>query len=149
MNPRHDFRLRVDLAKQVRRAVLYATGQDTASAWVNGKHVLEAQPLPPWKQMPWKTYASHDVTADLHQGENLIAIEIVHYLTDRRGPQANLSQAPMNALLWIETNDGAIQVLKSGDHNWKSALNGNESWQQPNFDDSTWKAPVQHVSPPS
>src|SRR5258708_33386508 len=55
----------------------------------------------------------------------------------------------MNALLWIETNDDAIQVLKSGDHNWKSALNGKESWQQPNFDDSTWKAPVQHVSPPS
>ena len=45
--PRHAFRFHVDLAKPVRRAILYATGQDTAAAWVNGKQVLEAQPLPP------------------------------------------------------------------------------------------------------
>jgi alpha-L-rhamnosidase len=31
-SPRHDFRLRVDVAKPVRRAVLYATGQDTTAA---------------------------------------------------------------------------------------------------------------------
>ena len=36
--------------------------------------------------MPWKTYVSHDVTADLRNGENLIAIEVVHYLNERRGP---------------------------------------------------------------
>jgi alpha-L-rhamnosidase len=147
--PRHDFRLRVDLAKPIRRATLYATGQDTASAWVNGKKVLEAQPLPPWKQMPWKTYASHDVTADLRNGENFIAIEVVHYLNERRGPATNLSTTPMNALLYIESNDGAVQVIKSGEQNWKSTLDANGEWQQADFDDSTWKPPVPYAPPPS
>ncbi|HXT77041.1 MAG TPA: family 78 glycoside hydrolase catalytic domain [Candidatus Eisenbacteria bacterium] len=147
--PRHAFRFHVDLAKPVRRAILYATGQDTAAAWVNGKQVLEAQPLPPWKQMPWKTYASRNVTAELRNGQNLIAIEVVHYLNERRGPSTNLSVTPMNALLYIETNDGAVQLVKSGDEHWKSALDANGSWQQPDFDDSTWKAPVPFVPPAS
>jgi alpha-L-rhamnosidase len=147
--PRHAFRFHVDLAKPVRRAILYATGQDTVAAWVNGKQVLEAQPLPPWKQMPWKTYASRDVTAELRNGQNLIAIEVVHYLNERRGPSTNLSVTPMNALMYIETDDGAVQLVKSGDEHWKSALDANGSWQQPDFDDSTWKAPVPFVPPDS
>ena len=60
-NPRHEFRLRFQISKPIRRALLFVTGQDTAGAWLNGKQVLEAQPLPPWKQMPWKTYAEKEV----------------------------------------------------------------------------------------
>jgi alpha-L-rhamnosidase len=51
----HDFRFGFDLNQPVKRAVLYTTGQDTAAAWVNGRQVLEAQPLTLWKQMPWGT----------------------------------------------------------------------------------------------
>ena len=39
-------------------ATLYATGQDTVSAWVNGAQVLTADPLPPYKQMPWKKFVT-------------------------------------------------------------------------------------------
>ncbi len=69
----HDFRLRFSLARQVKHADLFVTGKDTAAAWVNGKQVLQAQPLPPWKQAPWKTYLKQDVTTDLHTGDNLLA----------------------------------------------------------------------------
>ena len=44
-------------------AALYATGQDTVAAWVNGAQVLTEDPLPPWKQMPWKKFVRADVTA--------------------------------------------------------------------------------------
>ena len=46
------------LDKPVRSATLYATCQDTVSAWVNGIQVLLADPLPPYKQMPWKKYVT-------------------------------------------------------------------------------------------
>ena len=45
---RFAFRATVTLDKPVRQAALFATGQDTVSAWVNGTQVLEAQPLPPY-----------------------------------------------------------------------------------------------------
>ncbi len=40
---RFAFRAVVTLAKPVKRAALYATGEDTVSAWVNGKQVMEAR----------------------------------------------------------------------------------------------------------
>src|SRR5262249_43201224 len=148
-DPHHDFRLGFDLGKSVRHATLYATGQDTTAAWVNGRQVLEAQPLPPWRQMPWKTYFSHDVTSALRNGTNVVAIEIIHYLTDRRGPQTNLSQVPMNALLYVEFVDGSVQVFKSGDPTWKATLNATGSWQQSDFDDSAWQPAIPYVPPTS
>ena len=60
----HDFRFNFAVARPVRRASLYVTGQDSASAWINGKQVLEAEPLPAWKQMPWKTYTIRDISED-------------------------------------------------------------------------------------
>ena len=56
------------LTKPVRRASLYATGQDTVSAWVNGRRCMTADPLPPWKQMPWKKFVRADVTGKLSGG---------------------------------------------------------------------------------
>ena len=62
---RYAYRTDVTLEKPVRRATLYATGQDTVSAWVNGEQVLTEDPLPPYKQMPWKKFVRVDVTGKL------------------------------------------------------------------------------------
>ncbi len=59
---RFAYRTTVTLAKPVRFAALYATGQDTVSAWINGTQVLTEDPLPPYKQMPWKKFVRADVT---------------------------------------------------------------------------------------
>src|SRR5579863_7035389 len=75
----HDFRLHFELGKAVRRGVLYVTGQDSAGAWLNGKQVIQAQPLPPWRQMPWKTYTIRDVSNALRTGQNLLAVEVLRY----------------------------------------------------------------------
>ena len=66
-------------------ATLYATGQDTVSAWVNGAKVLKAAPLPPYKQMPWKKFVRAEVTSKLAQGANTIAIEAMHYIVNPNG----------------------------------------------------------------
>lgn len=51
-----DYRTTITLAQPVRFAALYATGQDTVAAWVNGKQVLSEDPLTPYRQMPWKKF---------------------------------------------------------------------------------------------
>src|SRR5258708_3560565 len=98
----HDFRFNFAVGRPVRRASLYVTGQDSASAWINGKQVLAAEPLSPWKQMPWKTYTIRDISKDVKRGENLLAVEIVRYPTD---PGANTSQPPMHAQGSLTTQD--------------------------------------------
>jgi alpha-L-rhamnosidase len=84
------YRQTVTLAKPVKSATLYATGQDTVSAWVNGGRVLTEEPLPPWKQMPWKKFQRADVTDKLRQGPNTIAIETVHYVANPDNAQNDM-----------------------------------------------------------
>ena len=143
----HDFRFRFELTKPVHRAVLYATGEDTTGAWINGKQVLQPQPLPPWKQMPWKAYSVRDVSNDVQAGKNLLAVEVVRYLPNRGQP--NVSQTPMNAALYVEMVDGSVTVLKSSSEGWRATFNAGGNWQAPEFDDSSWKGALRYVPPAS
>ena len=144
---RHDFRFGFDLPSPVKRAVLYVTGKDTAAAWVNGKQVLEAQPMPPWKQFPWQTYTSAPVTLDLHPGRNTLAVEVTLYVVNPSGKAGpGDSRTPMSACLYVEMADGTTAVFKSGDR-WKAALNNAGNWQSPDYDDKGWQAAIPYVAP--
>ncbi len=145
---KHAFRFHFNLAKPVRRATLYATGQDTAGAWLNGKPVMEAAPLPPWRQMPWKTYAMRDVSGELRTGQNVLAIEVVHYLSGG-GNRPRVSQTPMNAVLYVEAADGTVELFKSTAEGWRAALDASGNWQAPEFDDSSWSGAKRYVAPTS
>lgn len=145
---KHAFRFHFNLAKPVRRGTLYATGQDTAGAWLNGKPVMEAAPLPPWRQMPWKTYAIRDVSGELRSGQNVLAIEVVHYLNGG-GNRPRVSQTPMNAVLYVEATDGTVELFKSTAEGWRVALDASGNWQTPEFDDSSWSGAKRYVTPTS
>ncbi len=144
----HDFRFRFELKKTVRRAVLYVTGQDSASAWVNGRQVLQADPLPPWRQMPWKTYVFRDVSKDLQGGRNLLAVQIVHY-SPNGGRAQSVAQTPMSEVLYVEATDGSVETFKSGAQGWRAALNASGNWQAAEYDDGGWKEAIRYVLPPS
>jgi alpha-L-rhamnosidase len=136
----HDFRFSFDLKQPVKRAVLYTTGQDTAAAWVNGKQVLEAQPLTPWKQMPWGTYFNKEVTSELHEGKNQLAIGITRFDT-QNGQEAQVeTQTPMRMCLYLVMEDNSVKVLTSASAGWKAALNAADGWPSLQFDDSGWKS---------
>lgn len=137
---RHDFRLSFELPKAVRSATLYATGEDTASAWVNGKQVLTANQKAPWGRLPWRTYASKDVTSELRVGRNLLAIEVTLYGRKDR------SQTPMSSILYVEMMDGTLLVLKSGDSGWKSAFNTSDAWYSTQYRDDSWTLPERYPS---
>jgi alpha-L-rhamnosidase len=134
------YRATVTLKKPVRRAALYATGQDTVAAWVNGAQVLTASPFPAWKQMPWKKFVRADATGKLSEGANTIAIETVHYVANPNGMDTAYA-APMIATLVVEYADGTTATFVSGT-DWKTAIHAAASWQQKGFDDSGWKAAV-------
>jgi alpha-L-rhamnosidase len=136
---RHDFRFAFRLEKPVKHASLYVTGKDTAAAWLNGKQVLAAQHLPPWKQTPWQSYAPSDVTAQLRADKNILAVEIVRYYFPDSQTKSNESQTPMSACLIVELQDGSSVVFPSDAH-WKSFLNARGDWTAVDFDDSPWAA---------
>ncbi len=146
---KHDFRLGFNLSQPVKRAVLYVTGKDTAAAWVNGRQVLEAQPMPAWKQFPWQTYVAQVVTSNLHAGRNLLAVEVTLYAANPNGMNApNDSRTPMSACLYLELADGSTVLLKSGE-GWKAALDSQGAWQSPEYDDASWPAAIPYVAPAS
>lgn len=131
------YRKTVTVTRPVERATLYATAQDTVSAWVNGKQLIEADPLPPYKQMPWKKFVRADATAALAPGANTIAIEAVHYVVNPNGMATN-DKPPMIATLVVEYTDGTLAAFGS-DATWKTAASAEAGWQKNEFDAAGWK----------
>ena len=140
----HAFRFHFSVSGAVKRASLYATGEDSTGAWVNGKQVMETSPMPAYGHIPWKTYFVRDVTGDVKSGANVIAIEVIRYGGGYGAP--DISQTPMNALLYVEKSDGSTEIFKSGDPGWKGALNASGAWQQAAFDDSGWRDAIPFVA---
>ncbi len=134
------FRGMAALDKPVRSATLYATCQDTVSAWVNGIQVLLADPLPPYKQMPWKKYVTATVGKQLNAGANAVALDCVHYVVNPNG-MATGEAPPLNATLYVEYEDGSNATFASGPK-WKTAIHPPGDWRGTNFDDSQWKSAV-------
>ncbi len=143
---RFEYRKTVQLAKAVLHATLYATGQDSVSAWINGTQVLQADPLPPWKQMPWKKFVLADATVKLTAGANSIAIEAVHYVANPNG-MAIEAAPPMIATLVVEYTDGSWATFASG-KDWKTAIHAPGGWQDIGFDDASWKNAVPATEAP-
>lgn len=137
---RFAYRTSVTLTKPVRFAEIFATGQDTVSAWINGGQVLKAAPLPPWSQMPWKKFVHSDVTGKVEQSANTIAVEAVHYTANPNG-MVEAEAPPMMATLVVEYNDGTWASFASSTE-WKTAVHALHGWQQKTFDDSGWKDAV-------
>ena len=125
---RFAYRDTVRLTKSVVRAELFATGQDTVSAWVNGKQVLIADPLPPWKQMPWKKFVRADVTIanrarrerHRHRGSALCRQSQRH--GDRR-----CAADDRNAGRGLR---GRHWATFASDTTWKTAVHAAEGWQR-------------------
>jgi alpha-L-rhamnosidase len=140
------FRKTLQLDKPVRHASLFATGQDTVSAWINGAQVLTADPLPPYKQMPWKKFVRADATAKLAAGINSIAVEVVHYVANPNG-MAIEAAPPMIATLVVEYADGTTAAFAGG-LDWKTAIHAQSGWHEKSFDDADWKTAVAWTQAP-
>ena len=145
----HQLRFAFEVSKPVKIADLFVTGENTAAAWLNGKQVLNADPLPPWGQMPWLHYKQQNVTAAIQSGKNVLAIEVTRYAPrNQRGPAGN-GQTPISATLYIERTDGSVEVFVTGGKGWKSALNATGEWYTSQFEDTSWAEAEAYVPPSS
>ena len=155
------YRTKFEIERPVERALLFATGEDSISAWVNGAPVMSAAPYPTWHQMPWQKFVRTDVTAQVAQGKNTIAIRSIHYV-GKYGEDKRKDAPPMMATLLLFYKDGTTSAEVS-DGNWKSAVlrptqkdiamgppeshaedvgafaGPPEGWEKEEFDDSHWK----------
>jgi alpha-L-rhamnosidase len=145
----HKFRFVFEVGRSVKNADLFVTGENTTAAWVNGKQVLNADPLPPWGQMPWLHYKQKNITAEIQSGENVLGIEVIRYAPRNQRAPAGNGQTPMSATLYIEMTDGSVEVFATGGRGWKSALNATGEWFGREFDDSSWAEAEPYVPPPS
>ena len=137
---RFDYRTTITLPQPVRSAALFATAQETVSAWIDGVPVLTEDPLPPWRQMPWKKFVRVEVTTKLHAGANTIAIQSLHYIENPNGMAAQ-DAPPMIATLVVQYADGSWASFVSNTE-WKTAIHAADGWQQTSFDDAGWKQAV-------
>ncbi len=130
------FRATIALSRPVQSAALYATAQDTVSAWVNGAQVLTAAPLPPYRQTPWRKFVRADLTGKLKPGANSLAIDCVHYVLDPSSPATDAP--PMIATLVVEYQDGTWATFGSN-MSWRTSIHPAAGWTARSFNDSLWK----------
>ena len=78
----------------------------------------------------WRTAVDVDLTAELHAGRNVLAIQAANA---QPGPSGLVGK------LHLETsNANPVDVVT--DAAWKSSDTDTPGWQQPDFDDSAWPA---------
>ena len=156
------YRRNFSIERPVQRAILFVAGEDTVSAWVNGEHVMTAAPYPAYHQMPWEKFVRADVTGQVAQGRNTIAIRCIHYI-GKYGEKKRKDAPPMIATLLLFYADGTTASEES-DGSWKASIlrptqrdvsmgppvsvpnedkeptaGPPEGWQKKAFNDSGWK----------
>ncbi|HEY9127854.1 MAG TPA: family 78 glycoside hydrolase catalytic domain, partial [Acidobacteriaceae bacterium] len=142
------YRLPFDLKAPVKQAFLFVTGFDVASAWVNGQQVTQGEPLPGWKQFPWKKYKQMDVTKQVKDGQNLLAVEITHYVVNPNG-MANEDTPPMSAVLVVQHADGSVEHFESGANgDWKASVHAGAGWESATNADASFKPVIAFVASP-
>ncbi len=122
------FRKSFDLPGKPKSAKVYATCDNKLKLWINGKHVGDSR--------DWPYPVERDVTALLKDGANVIAAE----------GQNDGGVAAFVLNLSITTSDNqAIKVVT--DSSWKLAEKAPTGWEQPGFDDASWKTKVASRGP--
>lgn len=158
------YRTSFNIERPVELAILFATAEDTVWTWVNNEQVMTGAPYPAYHQMPWQKFVRADVTRQLTQGRNAIAIKCLHYI-GKYGEKKRKDAPPMITTLLLFYKDGTKATVVS-DATWKSAIlrpterdrsmgppeshpieQGSaaglpEGWQTKGFNDSGWKNAV-------
>ncbi len=151
--------------KKIQRATVYIAGLGLYELYINGKKAGDAVLTPaPTDYRKRVLYNSYDVTADIHTGNNAIAVVLGNgrFFTMRQAykPQKinTFGYPKLLAQLEIAYTDGTRATVVS-DASWKLTADGplrtnNEydgeeydatkeltGWQQPGFDDKKWRQP--------
>ena len=132
---KHEFRFRLNLQERPQEGILFVTGKDNMAAWVNGKQVLEAEPVMGYgPRHPWGYFRVIAVSQLLTKGGNELAAEVV--VDETRGGAPH--PVGLIAMLRLRMPDGKILRFFTGP-DWKAAAGqSGTDWVTTTFDDSSW-----------
>jgi alpha-L-rhamnosidase len=145
----HYFRYAFQIAAVPAAATLYLAGPRSAKIYVNGKLVdrVASDVSSPLGIHVFTT----DIRSALQSGANTLALEIVRgrgivsVTNSRIVQQQTFGEILVAKILPAAPGIDAPPLAISGP-DWKSSLEAPSGWEQPGFDDSTWKA-VQSLGP--
>jgi alpha-L-rhamnosidase len=131
------FRKTVNLpeGRRVRKALLFATADDSFVAYVNGRHVGNGR--------SWAEVKLLDVTTQLRPGTNTLAVAATNSASPNVGPDHN--PAGLIGLLKVEIDEGKPLLVPTDAH-WRAGDAEVAGWERDGFDDSGWKD-AQHAGP--
>lgn len=115
------------VGRRLRKATLFATADDSFSAYVNG-HLAG-------KGASWAEVKVFDVTSLLHPGVNLLAVAGTNSESPNVGPDKN--PGSLIALLKVEFEEGESLLLVTDAH-WRAADKEVKGWERDGFDDAKW-----------
>lgn len=166
------FRKTFSVQKRVKKATMFICGLGQFELSINGKKISDHFLDPGWTKFDQQAlYVSFDVTSDLKQGMNAIGVMLgngFYYIPPVAGRYRKLKAAfgypKMICRLAIEYADGSNENMVS-DTSWKtsrspitfSSIYGGEDydarleqakWNQPNFNDTSWKKVMIVDGPP-
>jgi alpha-L-rhamnosidase len=150
------------ITKEIERATLYVAALGMADVTVNGKKVGDEVLGPPFSDCFKRVYyVTHDITPLLARGENVLGVTLAngYFSTPGRGfGERNGGDGPPRVLAQaeIEYADGTKETIGS-DQTWKWSTGeivyndlwdgyiedrhlAKPGWDQPNYDDSSWRA---------
>jgi len=141
----HFFRDAFVVAKKPPAATLYVAGPRRARVFVNGALVPDLK-YAGGSHMSFTTMTA-DVSAALHVGRNVIAIEAVrgygsHHHTNALKTAWLNSGEVLAVKIVPEVLDVDATPLVVSDSRWKSTTEAGEGWEKPAFDDAAWQPVV-------
>jgi hypothetical protein len=156
----------VEIKKQIQKATIFICGLGQFELSINGEKVGDHFLDPGWTKYDQQAlYVPFDVTNNLKNGKNAIGVMLgngFYYVSPVPGRYRKLKSAfgypKMIGRLLIEYSDGSMENIVS-DQSWKtsqgpitfSSIYGGEdydatleqaNWDQPNFNDASWKQPI-------
>lgn len=138
----HYFRKTFEVSTVPEHATLYIAGPRKAEIYLNG-HKAGGYQLNLDFPMGIRVYAC-DVTAALHAGKNVLAIEAVRGPNRASGSDTRLSiqqtQGEVLAAKIVPAARGVVApALVITDGSWKASLHAAAGWQGADFDDAGWE----------
>jgi hypothetical protein len=138
----HFFRREFTIAAKPEKTTLYIAGPRSARVWLNGGLAAELN-YSDGHHMGFGVMTA-DVSATLHLGRNVIAIEAVrgygshHHTNALKTSWLNSGEVLAVKILPVAKGvNGAALVVSDGA--WKSTAEAVKGWEKPAFDDTGWK----------
>lgn len=125
------FRKSFDLHEIPEQVLSVGTCDNEFDLFFNGKKVMSGK--------VWNEPVLRDLTAQLKQGKNVIAVRAINsFLDKKKKPEENLS--PAGLIFRMISTDPKKDLTISSDSSWVQSSEESPGWETVDFDDSGWKS---------